>query len=328
PNHVKDSLDFDFNKIELSNGPTPPDINSRCLQLCKDYLSGVWGQQTVDSIVVKRVMGGVVNQLYYCAIGRPVADSHGVPQEVAIRLYGPKYDSFGDNETKTNERLNDVVTAVMASRSRLGPKIYGLFEGGEILAFYKHRPFGVKEQKDPKLRAQVFKNLAKWHAMEAPVKKFHSMSQWLDGLFDCVDRYPNLTALMDEYEMQTFKTYDLELEKGWLKQLIESTGSPLVFGHNDFRSSNIMVLKDKNNNDISDDTNGDELVVFCDFDGSGYGYRGLDFGSICYEWGRTFNDYKFLHVFPEDKEIIPLIEMYITESVAIYGKTYAENPVN
>ena len=72
----------------------------------------------------------------------------------------------------------------------------------------------------------------------------------------------------------------------------------------------------------------DNQIVLCDFEYSSYGYRGQDFGTIITEWGRTMNDFKELHKFPEDSVIETLIEIYIKESEKIFGKKYSENPLN
>jgi hypothetical protein len=126
--------DFDFDKIDLLRGETPDDIKEKCLKLCQDYLSGNWCQQTQDTIELKRISGGLTNQLYYCGI-IDKSDDEEVPQEVAIRLYGRKFFDSCDNEG--NERLSDVVIGLMVSETNLGPKIYGVFEEGQIHRFYK-----------------------------------------------------------------------------------------------------------------------------------------------------------------------------------------------
>jgi hypothetical protein len=56
-------------------------------------------------------------------------------QEVAIRLYGRKY--FNNLNCEGNERLTDVIIALLVSEYKLGPKIYGLFESGQIQHYYK-----------------------------------------------------------------------------------------------------------------------------------------------------------------------------------------------
>ena len=58
-----------------------------------------------------------------------------MPQEVALRLYGEKYIMRFDTESK--ERLTDVVVSIMISDSKLGPKVLGIFEGGQIIEFIK-----------------------------------------------------------------------------------------------------------------------------------------------------------------------------------------------
>jgi len=127
----------DLEDLNPIRGETPVDIRERCLQLCRDYLSGNWRQQTVDTIDVRRVSGGMTNQMYYCGITCPSKEhqSVGVPQEVAVRLYGPKY--FNNSDCDGNERLTDVIVSVMVSQNNLGPKVYALFDGGQIQAYYK-----------------------------------------------------------------------------------------------------------------------------------------------------------------------------------------------
>ena len=124
--------DFDFNNIELSRGQTPQDIKEKCLQLCKDYLSGNWCQQTVQTTEVRRITGGLTNQLYYCGIIQK-SESEDVPQEVAIRLYGQKFHDPAENVD--NQRMSDVVIALILSQNNIGPKVYGVFDEGQILKY-------------------------------------------------------------------------------------------------------------------------------------------------------------------------------------------------
>ena len=144
------SKESDEYRNGLIRGETPEDIKERCLQLCRDYLAHNWIQQTVDSIQVRRITGGLSNQLYYCGVNEPSLTSTA-PQEVAIRLYGNKlYNNMtGDANEKLNdrssERLSDVITSLMLSETQLGPKIYGLFEDGQIQHYYQvlRRVFNV-----------------------------------------------------------------------------------------------------------------------------------------------------------------------------------------
>ena len=109
-----EDLEFDFSKIEWQRGKTPEDIKQKCFQLCKDYLGGIWLQLSIEEFEIKRLSGGLTNQLYYCAINedKQISDAKE-PQEVAVRLYESKH--FNNYEEGVNERLTDTIIALMVS---------------------------------------------------------------------------------------------------------------------------------------------------------------------------------------------------------------------
>ncbi|CAG2183826.1 unnamed protein product, partial [Oppiella nova] len=145
---------------------------------------------------VQRISGGLTNQLYFCGIKNKSNESD-VPQEVAIRLYGPK--TMGVVDCEGNERLTDVIISLIVSDNKLGPKVYGIFPTGQIQHYYKHRQFKPEEQKDPKLVAEVFQKLARIHAMDVPIKRTNN------GLFNELDDCykwmadNNATKMFDDY---------------------------------------------------------------------------------------------------------------------------------
>jgi len=60
----------------------------------------------------------------------------------------------------------------------------------------------------------------------------------------------------------------------------------------------------------------------------GYGYRGLDFGTMFSEWGRNINDFMKVHQFPDESVTKPFFDEYIAESVKIHGKEYSVEKLN
>ncbi|CAG2106607.1 unnamed protein product, partial [Medioppia subpectinata] len=306
-------LSCDSAIFKLQRGSTPDSIQDSCFLLCREYLGGVWLNVTVGDIEVKRLSGGLTNQLYYCAVNedkRTINDN--VPQEVAILLYQNKH--FNHSDINGIERLTDVIIAQSMSDKGLGPKIYGLFASGQILKYYKHRSFRVDEQKNPKLVRELAQKLARLHSTSVPIKKF---SNWIPNYFDEYYSEANsrfeLQTLYEECNCETFKTHDLDTELEWLKKLIVETDSPVMFTHVDLRGSNIMVTE----------TDG---IVLCDFEYSCNDYRGFDFGTLFtewdvgYEWG--------VGGFTDDNNIIPFIESYIEESVKIVGQDFARDERN
>jgi thiamine kinase-like enzyme len=161
--------------------------------------------------------------------------------------------------------------------------------------------------------------------MDVPIKK---TGNWVFETFDsfyeiAYQKFP-INQLIEECNCETLKRHDLKKEIQWLKNCVKETNSPIVFCHNDFRGSNIMITK-PNNNNIGDKK---DRITLCDFEYSSYGYRGVDFGTIFAEWGRNMNDYKTLHNFPENSLIKPFIKEYISESIKIHGKEYSGNKQN
>ena len=136
-----DSNLMDMRNIEKKGmGETPEDIKEKLLKLCQDYLGGVWLRQTTDSITVRRLTGGLMNQLYYCAIhdseGKEANDSE-VPEEVAVKLTQKK-TFLEESESEERKRLMiEKIVTLMVSENELGAKVFGIFEGGVITKYYR-----------------------------------------------------------------------------------------------------------------------------------------------------------------------------------------------
>ncbi|CAG2100038.1 unnamed protein product [Medioppia subpectinata] len=315
-NNIESKLaDFDITSVKWERGVTPQDIKEKCHDLCQDYLGGVWLKAGIDEVVVTRLSGGLTNQLYLCQLNDQYKNSVGVePNEVAIRLYQGKH--FNNLDHDGNERLTDVIIALIMSEKGLGPKIYGLFEGGQIQKFYKHKGFRVEQQNDIKLVQELAQKLARIHSTVVPIKK---NSNWIFDFFDntSAEAYKlfDINALIDECKCQTFKAHDIREELDWLKTIITAIDSPITFSHIDFRGSNIMV------------TESDGIVV-CDFEYSCNGNRGYDFGTLFAEWGRELADFAKPPNFPDDSAFKPFIDEYIKESTIISGNDFSEDPRN
>lgn len=130
---VEKSNQLDGNRNELDSDISDQ-VKQKCLELCQKYLSGSWRRQTVATIDVRAIPGGLSNQMYYCGIKSPISSPSKVPQEVAIRLYGPKqFVPRGQIDARVNENLIGVFVSV----NNLGPKVYGIFEDGQIQRYYR-----------------------------------------------------------------------------------------------------------------------------------------------------------------------------------------------
>ena len=132
-----------------------------------------------------------------------------------------------------------------------------------------------------------------------------------------------INRLINELNLKSFQTSDFLTELDWVRLSIKSLQSPICFSHNDFRGNNILVSQELDVN-----YNQRECLLFCDFESSGYGYRGSDFGTLFAEWNRTDSCYTQLQDFPKDSEVKPFIDEYIREWVAIVGDCYLRDERN
>ena len=182
----------------------------------------------------------------------------------------------------------------------------------------KHRQFTDQEQKNPILREKVFKTLAKIHSLKVPINKdSNRVNQLLLKSYSEAIQKFDIKKEMDEYNCVSLKSCDLKAEIDYVLNAAETAESPVLFTHNDFRSSNLLI------------TEPNEELVVCDFDVTGYGYRGFDFVSLSREWGRPQFDKTPVRGIPfKDEEMKSLIEIYVEECVRIHGKSYLENEIN
>lgn len=127
---------------DLLRGSDLSDVEQRCLKLCSEYIGGAWSSATdpAKDITVKRIAGGLTNQLYYVGLADHVTGENNKsvypdePREVAIKFYQAKhFKTVGGND----ERLSDTIIGLLTSQLDIGPKVYGIFDDGIIQGYYK-----------------------------------------------------------------------------------------------------------------------------------------------------------------------------------------------
>lgn len=288
---------------KLIRGNTPEDNEKNCLEICRDYIGGVWLQaKTTEDIIVTRISGGLTNQLYKVQLSDLIVSGHvendDEPHAVAIKLYMPKHYVFVENKTyDAFERLPDTIVLAMASQLGISPRIYGIFPEGFIQRYYDHEQFRPKQQARPELVKKVAHALAKIHSMKVPIKKEKNpllkscqqkiIEAYADFDIDDIAKKNNLTLFL-EHNLQT------ELEN--LAKILEKIDSPTALCHNDFRGSNILITKD-------------ETVLVVDMEFISYGPRGSDMAKILSEWGKEMLDFS-TDCLPEDA-IIEMVSVFI-----------------
>ena len=160
--------------------------------------------------------------------------------------------------------------------------------------------------------------LAQIHAMDVPISKDPNTlyEVMVRGYEEALQKLA-IDEECNKFNCETIKSCDLRTEFDWIKKAIERADSPVIFCHNDFRSGNLLI------------TEPNEELVICDFDDSGYGYRGYDFVALFKDWGQRSSRYEPIDCFPfEDSEVTSLLESYVEECQRIRGKCFSQNKQN
>ncbi|KIZ06342.1 Choline/ethanolamine kinase [Monoraphidium neglectum] len=129
---------------------------------------------------------------------------------------------------------------------------------------------------------RIARLLASFHAVRVDLPReprlFLTIRGWLQMAealkFETSDPKAAAYAALD------FRAIEGELEK--VEAACAAAGSPVVFGHNDLLSGNLLVLQQPGFDPASPDVEGPLTVI--DFEYGSYTYRGFD-------WGNHFNEY-------------------------------------
>ena len=151
--------------------------------------------------------------------------------------------------------------------------------------------------------------LARFHSLQVPLSKKNYLHKNLVDLHDRAYKKFSIDQLIAELKLETLANNDLISEFEFIKKLMVKADSPVVFVHDDFRNSNLLV---KDEGGIEGD-----MIVVCDFEYANYTYRALDFGMLFSQWGEKKFERKPLAA---DEVMRPFFEEYIDEMIRIHGR--------
>ncbi|XP_061775888.1 choline kinase alpha isoform X2 [Nerophis ophidion] len=292
--------------------PDSPDRDTRTMayRWCKEFLNGAWRTLAEDDFDITIIRGGLSNKLFLCSLPDSADTVGDEPRSILLRLYGAILQGA---EAMV---LESVMFAILAERE-LGPKLYGIFPQGRLEQYLPSRKLDTCELSDPNISAEVAEKMAKFHAMRMP---FNKEPTWL---FGTIDKYLGQVLRLNftrESQLRRFNrllSYNLLHEMDWLKALLESTNSPVVFCHNDCQEGNILLLNCRPESDK-------QKLMLIDFEYSSYNYRGFDLGNHFCEWMYDYNcdHFPFFKVnsqaYPSKAQQLHFIENYLRASDGDY----------
>ncbi|KAJ6796321.1 putative ethanolamine kinase [Iris pallida] len=236
------------------------------IDLCKD-LFGKWSCLESSHFTVETVSGGITNLLLKVT----VKEATGVDVPLTVRLYGPNTDLVID-------RKREMQALPHLSAAGFGAELLGLFENGMVQSFLNARTLSPVDMSNPKIAAEIARQLYKFHQVEVPGPKEPQL--WND-VYKFLEKAAALQFDDDEKQAkyETISFTEVRDEVNALKELSDLLHAPSVFSHNDLLSGNLM-LNEK-----------EEKLYFIDFEYGSYSYRGYDIANHFNEYAGYECDY-------------------------------------
>ena len=177
--------------------------------------------------------------------------------------------------------------------------------------------------------ALLAQKLAKFHSLNIPIPKDSTkeavdFDKWFPETYRQSLLEGKVRQEIVTKNLTTFLTLNLLDEMPWIGERVLRVKSPVVFSHNDFNRTNILIRE-------SNDNKSQNLeIFFIDFDYSNYSYRGYDLGKYFSTWAQEIPKYcagPYVQ-FPTDTQMSVFIEAYIREMIEINGNSYAKLEIN
>ncbi|XP_014380536.1 choline/ethanolamine kinase [Alligator sinensis] len=260
--------------------------------------------------------GGLSNLLYKCTLPDHILSMGDEPRQVLLRVYGAILQGVDSLV------LESVMFAILAERA-LGPRLYGVFPQGRLEQYIPSRRLRTEDLRDPYISGEIAVKMSRFHGMVMP---FNKEPKWL---FGTMEGYLNQIAELtfaEEVQLKKLnhlKAYNLQEEMRSLRELLESTPSPVVFCHNDVQEGNILLLSGR-------EASSTDKLMLIDFEYSSYNYRGFDIGNHFCEWvyDYTHDAWPFykasMENYPSRQQQLHFIRHYLSEDSGQHGDTTHE----
>ncbi len=207
--------------------------------------------------------------------------------KVLVRQYGKGTDVL-------IKRSDEESIAVELSSSGIAPIVYGTFNGGRVEEYFEgSRSLKCSELQDKEILKRIGSLLARFHCQNiesvARTDAFKErLQRWFVASKIILDenerKVKSKTDSLNRHDrnMFFFDIKELESEIDWFVNTavpdLIGKDAPLVFCHYDVQEGNILKRPDRKND-----------LFLIDFEYSGYGNRGFDFGNLFCEMTLDYN---------------------------------------
>lgn len=290
-----------------------PEDSSNCSKLCAEYIGGPWINLKDSEFECKLVPGGLCNRVFVCQNKKLTGKgTTKMPEKVLVRTYGSDFVGRRGDMVNVDDAALPLIQEILWEKG-LGPKLFGVFDGGRIEEFIEHDNIDPKERQEMKYLNEIMKKIALVHSLEMPISKkpygvFNLVKKWFqDGrdnnelLFKPGSVEPELEKYREE-----LASFDWAKEMDWFEKCLPLVNSRPVFNHNDIQYANIFLRRDGK-------TLEEKIFIF-DYENCSYGFRGYDLAFFLYAKSVDFFVPEFWkNVFwPEQSDVCHLLSLYLT----------------
>ncbi|CAF2164093.1 hypothetical protein HID58_026090 [Brassica napus] len=281
-NDASSSSQIPYSSSVVDTSLPLPLMIPRIIELCKDMFSN-WRELDDSLFSVERVSGGITNLLLKVSVKKEDKES-----SITVRLYGPNTDYVIN-------RQRELQAIKYLSAAGFGAKLLGGFGNGMVQSFINARTLAPSDMRQPKIAAEIAKELGKFHKVNIPGPKEPQL--WVD-ILKFFEKASTL-AFEEPDRQKLYETISFEELYKEIIELREFTGllnAPVVFAHNDLLSGNLMLNEEE------------ERLYLIDFEYGSYNYRGFDIGNHFNEYAGYDCDYTF---YPTKEEQYHFIKHYL-----------------
>lgn len=193
-----------------------------------------------------------------------------------VRLYGGKLVEKNDILKAGNCESSEGILSFANANQGLGPKLFGVFDGGRVEEFVPSRRLTEADLDDDNFSLELARKLARFHALQLPVSKQNRNILSMAATFQSEYIKDNFLKIAERVGINPDevlnKDEDYVAEHAFLRSFESRVGGRQVLCHGDLSKNNILIR------DTPDQFN--ERVMLIDYELAATDYRGYDLAAL------------------------------------------------
>lgn len=194
-----------------------------------------------------------------------------------IRLLGGKLFDENDIVKAGKCEASEGIVFFANGLHGLGPKLFGVFDGGRVEEFVPSHPLTEADLADENNSRELIRKLARFHALQLPVSKIKRDLLSISATYQDEYNREKLLKLAERvgFNDLSYLDEDYHVEHKFLRSFESKVKGRLVLCHGDLNKNNILVR------DTPDQFN--EHIMLIDYELAATDYRGCDLAILMLE---------------------------------------------